>query len=108
MLRRPFARILDCPARAVRKILGPSQGLPPFEQPVCKKKGPLSSGEQGASKRRPGLRAGDDDPQQQVNEYSGDTTWDQGDQESQPKPERTDAEKLCQATTDTGNNAVAP
>ena len=62
----------------------------------------------GGGKRKPGLLAGDDNPQQQVYEYSGDTTWNQGDQESQPKPERTDTEKLCQASTDTGNDTVAP
>jgi hypothetical protein len=48
----------------------------------------------------------DNDPHDQVEQESWNSTWKQGNQESQPEPERTDTKEVRQTATHTGKDAV--
>ena len=54
------------------------------------------------------LLTGDDDPQDEIDQYTRHTPRNERNEQRQAEPERTDAEELGKPAADTGDDAVAP
>ena len=52
------------------------------------------------------LSPGNDNPANQVQQYSWDAAWEQREQESQPEPSGADTEEFTQATAHTGDQSI--
>jgi len=54
------------------------------------------------------LLARDDQPKDEVDQYAGNATGDQGEQESKSEPDRVDIKELTQPTAYSHDDAIAP
>jgi len=54
------------------------------------------------------LLAGNDDPQQQIEQYARDAAGDEGNDHRKPEPERADPKEFTESTTDACQDAMAP